>query len=133
MYTILVVDDEPMIRDALQDILEEEGYLVNVASNGASALLDILSDPPSLVILDGAMPVMSGEELLHELASTNGPQPPIIVLTAGQAPERYIPLGATLALSKPFDVDNLLGILADLLPPEQEQYVGEGGRRPSGG
>lgn len=124
MYTILVVDDEPMIRDTLQDLLEDEGYDVHVASNGASALLDILSDPPSLVILDGAMPVMSGEELLRELNAQNIPPVPVIVLTAGQAPERYLPLGATRALSKPFDVGCLLDILTDLLPPEAEQAVG---------
>jgi two-component system response regulator (stage 0 sporulation protein F) len=124
MHTILVVDDEPMIRDTLQDLLEEEGYDVHVASNGASALLDILSNPPSLIILDGAMPVMSGEELLHELASNDTAQMPIIMLTAGQTPERYLPLGATVALSKPFDVDNLLDLLTDLLPPDTEQCVG---------
>jgi CheY-like chemotaxis protein len=118
MHTILVVDDEPLIRDTLQDLLEEEGYAVHVATNGASALLDILSDPPSLVILDGAMPVMSGEELLRELASSDVSPMPIVVLTAGQAPERYLPLGATVALAKPFDVGNLLDILTALLPPD---------------
>ena len=62
---ILVVDDNDEVRSAVRDLLEENGFLVSEASNGKVAL-DLITSAlnPSLVILDLAMPVMSGEELL---------------------------------------------------------------------
>ena len=60
---ILVVDDDPVIRDMMADILEFEGYTISVARNGSEALQFLRSGEEYLVFLDIMMPVMSGREL----------------------------------------------------------------------
>src|ERR1044072_4061999 len=61
---ILIVDDEAPIAQLLADVLHDEGYIIRVARDGASALLEIIKRPPGLVLLDVAMPVMLGSDLL---------------------------------------------------------------------
>ncbi|MGZ3461357.1 MAG: response regulator, partial [Archangium sp.] len=67
MKTLLVVDDESGILDALQEILSEEGFHVLTARNGKDGLKRITEQPPDLVLLDYMMPVMDGRELLKVL------------------------------------------------------------------
>ena len=66
---ILVVDDDPMVREALFDLLTDEGFVVSVAVNGADALerLSTGTVPPALIVLDLAMPVMDGYSFLEFL------------------------------------------------------------------
>lgn len=64
---ILIVDDESDLLQVLQFVLEDEGYLVLTAANGADALELALADPVDLVILDMSMPNMSGFELAQQL------------------------------------------------------------------
>lgn len=120
MPTVLVVDDEQHIRDVLQEMLEDEGYTVETASDGARALLGIREFSPDLVILDGAMPVMSGEDLLKELRSSDFLRLPIIILTANRYPERYLECGANAAMAKPFAIDALLQLIAGLLGSSEQ-------------
>jgi two-component system nitrogen regulation response regulator NtrX len=63
---ILVVDDEPDIRDLVREILEDEGYRVSVAENGASARAAYSRGEPDLVLLDIWMPDIDGITLLRE-------------------------------------------------------------------
>ena len=63
---ILVVDDEPDIRDILRILLEGEGFEVEEANNGREALEKIQKRPPDLVITDYVMPEMDGEELCRK-------------------------------------------------------------------
>jgi CheY-like chemotaxis protein len=113
--TILVVDDEPTITAFLAEVLHDEGYRVAVVHDGASAVLAIRSDLPDLVMLDINMPVMPGDEVLHELRGNGFPTLPIIVVTAALRPERYLAPGATALLTKPFDLDRLLATVARCL------------------
>jgi two-component system response regulator ChvI len=106
--TILVVDDELPIIHILVELLGEEGYVVRVARDGASALIAIRESPPDLVVLDVAMPVMTGEELLHILRTTDFPTLPVIIATAGLNPERFLAQGATAVVSKPFELEPFL-------------------------
>ncbi len=108
---ILVVDDEGAITDLVSDVLSEEGYQVRVCHDGASALLDILTDAPDLVLLDIGLPVMTGDLVLRELRATGFAWLPIIVTTAGTNPERYLADGATAILKKPFTLDQLIGLV----------------------
>ena len=66
--TLLLIEDEPDIRDSLREILEAEGYLVRTAANGAEGLqtLEEMGPVPSLILLDLLMPVMNGTEFLAE-------------------------------------------------------------------
>jgi CheY-like chemotaxis protein len=111
---ILLVEDHRWLRDALQMLLEDEGYLVTVAADGREALAHALAAPPDLVLSDIIMPLMSGPELcgaLHEA----GIDAPVVFMSAGAD-------GATLAaayraaayFAKPFPIDALTTTLARL-------------------
>jgi CheY-like chemotaxis protein len=114
-FTILVVEDDWVIRDTLQELLANEGYRVVTAANGREGL-DALRDvgTVSAVLLDLQMPVMNGEKFLDELAVEADPalrDVPVLVLTA-----RREGLDRPVAglLRKPVDVDVLLGRLREL-------------------
>ncbi len=78
---ILVVDDEPAIRDSLRDILEAEGYFVDCVENGEDALEALKQKTYDLMLLDIRMPGISGIEVL-QYASQISPDTKIILLTA---------------------------------------------------
>jgi DNA-binding response OmpR family regulator len=115
---ILIVDDEAPIAELLADILQDEGYSIRVARDGASALLEILKRPPGLVLLDVAMPVMLGSDLLVYLRRHGFSDLPIIIMTAGLSPLVYLTQGATEVLPKPFDVNIVVEKVANYLPLE---------------
>jgi CheY-like chemotaxis protein len=109
-HSVLVVDDEPDIRQAIQEVLTDEGYTVFTARNGKDAL-EVLSRvaPPSLILADILMPVMDGVELIehlrrHErLASI-----PVVVLSAASTAR---PPEGTMVLRKPIGLDHLLAVV----------------------
>jgi DNA-binding response OmpR family regulator len=77
---ILVVDDEPRIRDLLRIVLESRGFAVSEAENGATALKEFAAASPDLVVLDVMMPGMDGFECCRQLRSAS--DCPIMMLTA---------------------------------------------------
>jgi DNA-binding response OmpR family regulator len=113
---ILIVDDEAPIAQLLADVLQEEGYSIRVARDGASALLEIIKRPPGLVLLDVAMPVMLGSDLLIYLRRHGFGDLPIIIMTAGLSPLLYLTQGATEVLPKPFDVNVVVEKVVQYLP-----------------
>jgi DNA-binding response OmpR family regulator len=117
---ILVVDDEEPIAQLLLDVLREEGYAVRVVHDGASALLEITERRPGLVLLDVALPVMMGSDLLRYLRLHGYADLPIIIMTAGLMPTFYLSQGATAVLPKPFDVDVLLECVARHMTIQRE-------------
>ena len=116
---ILIVDDEAPIAQLLADVLQDEGYSIRVARDGASALLEIIKRPPGLVLLDVAMPVMLGSDLLVYLRRHGFGDLPIIIMTAGLSPLVYLAQGATEVLPKPFDVNLVVEKVARYLPLER--------------
>jgi CheY-like chemotaxis protein len=110
--TVLVVDDEPDIRDSLRDALEDEGYEVAVARNGREALEALAALPrPVGIILDIIMPVMSGVEFYAAMqADPRFAGTPVLVSTSD--PSRA-PSGV-LIMKKPIDLDRLLNAVAAL-------------------
>jgi DNA-binding response OmpR family regulator len=122
---ILVVDDEVPIAEFIAAALQEEGYPVRIAHDGASALLEIVERRPSLVLLDVAMPVMVGDELLRNLRQNGYADLPVIIMTAGLHPEIYLSQGANDVLPKPFDMEVLLEKVARYIPPaNRTQAIG---------
>ena len=121
---ILIVDDEAPIAQLLSDVLYDEGYNIRVARDGASALLEIIRRPPGLVLLDVAMPVMLGSDLLVYLRRHGFDDLPIIIMTAGLSPLLYLAQGATEVLPKPFDVNVVVEKVAQYLPLEHGREAG---------
>jgi DNA-binding response OmpR family regulator len=109
---ILVIDDDPAILATVRDILEDEGYSVLTAGDGAEGLAVIERIRPGLVLLDMRMPVLDGwgfARTLRERAISL----PIIVMTAAQDARQWAyEVGATRYLAKPFDLDELLAAVA---------------------
>jgi len=107
---ILIVEDEKGISDFLKQGLEEEGYDVNVASDGLSGLHLANSNKPNLILLDWMLPKMSGIEVCRELRKTDS-KTPIIFLTAKDTIQETIEglkSGANDYIKKPFSFEELL-------------------------
>ena len=110
---ILVVDDDPVIRDMMADILEFEGYSISIARNGYEALQLLRSGEEYLVFLDIMMPVMSGKELcaLIEREPYMRERHRIILMSALDNLEEAATLDVDAILQKPFVVDDVIDIL----------------------
>ena len=121
---VLIVDDEAPIAELLSDVLQDEGYNIRIARDGASALLEIIRRPPGLVLLDVAMPVMLGSDLLVYLRQHGFSDLPIIIMTAGLSPLVYLAQGATEVIPKPFDVNLVVERVARYLPLEHGRAAG---------
>src|SRR4051794_34318394 len=121
MKQILVVDDDPGVRELLQDVLRDE-YTVTLATNGAEALASIRQDAPDAVVLDMMMPVMDGRAFL--VARSGLPDcaavPVMVVSAEPKACEVSRQLGAQACIAKPFDVDRLLQEVDHLLVPPRQ-------------
>ncbi len=114
--TVLVVDDDPAIRDIIETALEDEGYRVESAANGREALDKADQCHPHAVVLDVMMPVLDGWEFLaHWSRRPVEQQAPVMVVWAVGGWHAAVELGARDFLAKPFDLDVLLGKLAKLL------------------
>ena len=114
--TILVVDDEPHIRQLLRQELEAAGYQVQIAQDGMDALNQIKATPPDLIILDMMMPNINGFDLTAVLKNNPATMGiPIIVVSIVQDQERGYRLGVDRYLSKPIDTDVLLRDVKTLL------------------
>jgi CheY-like chemotaxis protein len=110
---ILVIDDEPMVRDAVGRVLSSEGYDVAFAHDGAEAISRLSGDPPDAILLDLMMPGMNGRQFLTALRTDLGLSLPVVVMTAVHGlGQRAISLGATDVVEKPFDMDELLNKVA---------------------
>lgn len=112
---ILVVDDDPAIREYVRDVLELEDHEVRFAEDGPSALQALADDRPDCMILDVMMPGLSGHDVLARVRQTDGgPGLPVIMLTA-KADEtegwQAFDGGADYFLAKPFDSEELLRYL----------------------
>jgi two-component system, OmpR family, response regulator MprA len=114
---ILVVDDEPAVREAVERALRLDGHDVMLAADGGEALVTLDQRPPDAVVLDVLMPHVDGLELCRRMRS-RGDRTPILMLTARDAvSDRVAGLdaGADDYLVKPFALDELLARVRALL------------------
>jgi CheY-like chemotaxis protein len=109
---ILVVDDEDPIRELVTGLLEDEGYRVVGARHGGHALELALAEPPALVLTDLMMPVMDGATLCRRLKEYPQTQPVAVVVMTASGRAAAVASGAEAFLTKPFDVDALLELVA---------------------
>ena len=110
--TLLVVDDDLDIRDALQDVLEGAGYSVRLAADGQQALESLRAGwTPNLILLDLMMPRMNGFEFRDvQRRDTGLCDIPVLLASADPAlPQAARTLGVAGYLRKPLDLDDLLG------------------------
>jgi len=108
---ILVVDDEADIRDLVQEILSEEGYVVDVAANAAEARAVTTRQPPDLVLLDIWMPDTDGISLLREWQQTQRVTAPVVMMSGHGTVETAVEatrLGAVDYVEKPLSLAKLL-------------------------
>ncbi len=110
---ILVVDDDPIIRDMMADILEFEGYSICVARNGFEALELLHSEERYLVFLDMMMPMMSGKDVCELLEVEPGlrNRHVIILMSAMDKLEEISSCNVDAILPKPFVVDDVIQVL----------------------
>ena len=114
---VLVVDDEPQLRRALERALKLEGYEVELAGDGEQALGSVASTPLDAIVLDVLMPKRDGLEVCRELRA-RGDRTPILMLTARDAVQDRVDgldAGADDYVVKPFALEELLARLRALL------------------
>jgi DNA-binding NtrC family response regulator len=116
---VLVVDDEPGMRDTLVAILEQQGYSVSAAPDGETALSAVQEEPYDVVVMDVRMPGRDGVSVLEDMGD---PPPQVILMTAYALEEQLraaVKAKAFAILHKPFDTSRMLGLVADACPDRQ--------------
>jgi DNA-binding response OmpR family regulator len=111
--SVLVIDDEPSVADALKVILSDSGYQVAIAATGREALEQLGKRRLDLAIIDVRLPDMSGLDVLRHLRRSL-PNTPVIIITAHYTPElaaESLSLGAAGVLAKPFSPSDLLSMI----------------------
>ena len=109
---ILVVEDDPAVRNLITTTLETQDYQFHTAQNGGQAIMEAVSGNPDVILLDLGLPDMDGTEIIKKVRSWS--QIPIIVISArGEAKDKIeaLDLGASDYLTKPFLVEELLARL----------------------
>src|SRR3977135_1987646 len=126
MANVLIVDDDPALREGLSEALTDLGHAPQTASTGREGLA-ALSEKVDAVLLDLNMPGMDGIEVLRRIRSQESP-PAVVVLTAFASAENTIEamrLGAFDHLTKPIGRDELKSLLARLLPRREAMADGD--------
>ena len=115
-HMVLVVEDEPAVRELVADLLRDEGYLVEEARDGAEAIrrLDAhqrRANHLCAVLLDMMLPRVDGVSVLRHLA-TAGAEVPVVAMSASREHRTAaLAAGARTAVPKPFDLDRLLSAM----------------------
>ena len=122
MPTVLVVEDEPVIRELMAILLEDEGYTVRLASDGLEALETVEQHPVDLVLSDVKMPRLDGASLAHRLRAQPNPLP-VILMSAVYA---EVDLPGVRFLRKPVNCEHLLDIIAAALLESHRSVRGRG-------
>lgn len=106
---VLVVDDEPVIREAMAELLRDDGYLVDEASNGAVALELALSNRPDVILFDWVMPVWDGPTMVNAVREVIRPPPILVGVSALHESRSWCEaLGIPIFVMKPFEQSTLV-------------------------
>ena len=117
--SVLVVDDDPGCRTLIVELLERIGCTVTEAASGSEALVLAKAERPALVLLDVAIPGVTGYEVCHELRETYGHTLPVVFISGSRVESQDrvagLLLGADDYIVKPFDGDELVARVRRLL------------------
>ncbi|MCW8141410.1 MAG: response regulator [Planctomycetota bacterium] len=112
MKTVVVIDDEFGLAEAITALLEDEGYRAVMATNGRQGLELVAEHAPDLVLLAFMMPLLGGPEVLAAIRARDPRHPPVIVMSAAARDEvRAACPGAAAYLTKPFSGGALLAAI----------------------
>lgn len=117
MAKILIIDDSRTSRRILKGLLNENGYEVVEAENGADGVEKYKTEKPELVTMDITMPVMDGLEALKQIREYDASSSVVMVTAAGQESKvmEAVKLGAAEFITKPFDKEVILKTVDKLL------------------
>jgi CheY-like chemotaxis protein len=119
MTTILLVEDDEMIRDIISRHLRMAGYQILIASDGARAILLARQEQPDLILMDMGLPILNGWQATRRLKMIPETRAiPIIALTAFAMPEdreRCLQAGCDEFTTKPVNVEQLQSLISRLL------------------
>ena len=115
--TLLIVDDEVELAENLADLLEFEGYGVEMCLSGEEALQKVASNMPDLVLLDIKLPGIDGIEVLRRLKEAHPTLPVVMIRASSQqrTREKIEKYGADALVLKPYDQDDLLKLVDKFL------------------
>jgi two-component system OmpR family response regulator len=113
---VLVVDDEPWVRELIAEVLRDEGYHVLEAPTGHAALRAVNQPSPTapcpdLVLLDMMLPEINGLQVLQQLAAPGGRVPVVVMSTSPEQLPAARAAGADAVVPNPFELDRLVGIV----------------------
>ncbi|HEY6908556.1 MAG TPA: response regulator [Myxococcales bacterium] len=112
---ILVIDDDEDIREALRDVLTEDGYRVDLAENGKEALAFMRRrGRPDLVLLDLMMPVMNGWEFLHEKSRDDDLNAVPVLVVSANPPASLLEEHVLGVMRKPVQLEQLRSAVAEV-------------------
>jgi CheY-like chemotaxis protein len=119
--SVLVVEDDLDLLGLMELVLTEAGHRVRTAPDGRAALARVAEEMPDVILLDMRMPVMNGWEFAREFRGRYGRACPIVVVTAAEnAQLRAAEVGADGWMAKPFDLDQVIALVARLVAARGE-------------
>jgi DNA-binding response OmpR family regulator len=124
--SVLVVDDSPSVRQLLREYLSEQGFAVQLASNGREGLQEARRQPPDVVLLDLAMPEVDGYEFLRQYRREA--DTPVLIITAREEEADAVlglELGADDYVTKPFRMRELVARIRAVVRRTESQVRGE--------
>jgi CheY-like chemotaxis protein len=113
---VLIVEDDRSLCNTMARVLRTEGYRTLKAENGKIALHVVQEHEPDAILLDLEMPVMDGREFLREYRGI-GCECPVVIVSGSDAEAARRELGAQAAVEKPFQLEDLLDVLDEVLSP----------------
>ncbi len=130
-HLVIVAEDDPALQRLLTQVLEDEGYEVRTAADGAT-ILDLLSaHEPSLVLLDLSLPALDGMQVAAAYQELCVPRRAPILFVSGTVSAPELPPGVVGFIAKPFDLDDIVFRVADTIAQHSRSAPDGGPRTPS--